>query len=135
MNDPASNSPYVIGVVGHRDWESHDLAQVRDAVARFFGEIRSRLPDMELKIMLGSDSGEIRTAAETALELGLRADAVLSMPPVEYAATGVLMHQSHVMLVLWDGQGLDRPAGTADTLISESVIRAMYQHWREAMDL
>jgi anthranilate 1,2-dioxygenase large subunit len=26
-------------------------------------------------------------------------------------------------------------AGTADTLISESVIRAMYQHWREAMDL
>jgi hypothetical protein len=25
--------------------------------------------------------------------------------------------------------------GTADTLISESVIRAMYQHWREAMDL
>jgi hypothetical protein len=25
--------------------------------------------------------------------------------------------------------------GTADTLISESVIRAMYQHWRAAMDL
>jgi anthranilate 1,2-dioxygenase large subunit len=25
--------------------------------------------------------------------------------------------------------------GTADTLISESVIRAMYLHWREAMDL
>ena len=26
-------------------------------------------------------------------------------------------------------------AGTADTLISESAIRAMYQHWREAMNL
>ena len=25
------------------------------------------------------------------------------------------------------------PAGTADTLISESAIRAMYKHWREAM--
>jgi phenylpropionate dioxygenase-like ring-hydroxylating dioxygenase large terminal subunit len=27
------------------------------------------------------------------------------------------------------------PAGTADTLISESAIRAMYKHWREAMGL
>jgi anthranilate 1,2-dioxygenase large subunit len=27
------------------------------------------------------------------------------------------------------------PAGTADTLISESAIRAMYRHWREAMAL
>ena len=27
------------------------------------------------------------------------------------------------------------PAGTADTLISESAIRAMYKHWREAMAL
>ncbi len=27
------------------------------------------------------------------------------------------------------------PAGTADTLISEAAIRAMYRHWREAMEL
>jgi phenylpropionate dioxygenase-like ring-hydroxylating dioxygenase large terminal subunit len=27
------------------------------------------------------------------------------------------------------------PAGTSDTLISESAIRAMYRHWREAMEL
>ena len=27
------------------------------------------------------------------------------------------------------------PAGTADTLISEAAIRAMYRHWRQAMDL
>jgi hypothetical protein len=27
------------------------------------------------------------------------------------------------------------PAGTSDTLISEAAIRAMYRHWREAMDL
>jgi anthranilate 1,2-dioxygenase large subunit len=25
--------------------------------------------------------------------------------------------------------------GTADTLISEAAIRAMYRHWREAMDV
>jgi anthranilate 1,2-dioxygenase large subunit len=25
--------------------------------------------------------------------------------------------------------------GTSDTLISEAAIRAMYKHWREAMDL
>jgi len=25
--------------------------------------------------------------------------------------------------------------GTADTLISEAAIRAMYKHWREAMGL
>jgi anthranilate 1,2-dioxygenase large subunit len=27
------------------------------------------------------------------------------------------------------------PAGTADTLISEAAVRAMYKHWRQAMDL
>jgi len=27
------------------------------------------------------------------------------------------------------------PVGTADTLISEAAIRAMYQHWRQQMDL
>jgi phenylpropionate dioxygenase-like ring-hydroxylating dioxygenase large terminal subunit len=27
------------------------------------------------------------------------------------------------------------PAGTSDTLISEAAIRAMYRHWREAMDI
>jgi anthranilate 1,2-dioxygenase large subunit len=26
-------------------------------------------------------------------------------------------------------------AGTSDTLISESAVRAMYRHWRQAMDL
>jgi anthranilate 1,2-dioxygenase large subunit len=29
----------------------------------------------------------------------------------------------------------DTPAGTSDTLISEAAIRAMYRHWRAAMDL
>jgi anthranilate 1,2-dioxygenase large subunit len=27
------------------------------------------------------------------------------------------------------------PAGTSDTLISEAAVRAMYKHWRVAMDL
>jgi anthranilate 1,2-dioxygenase large subunit len=29
----------------------------------------------------------------------------------------------------------DTPAGTSDTLISEAAIRAMYRHWRAAMDI
>jgi apoptosis-inducing factor 3 len=29
----------------------------------------------------------------------------------------------------------ETPAGTADTLISEAAVRAMYKHWRQAMDL
>jgi hypothetical protein len=29
----------------------------------------------------------------------------------------------------------DNAEGTSDTLISEAAIRAMYRHWREAMDL
>jgi anthranilate 1,2-dioxygenase large subunit len=29
----------------------------------------------------------------------------------------------------------DVEAGTADTLISEAAIRAMYQHWRQEMGL
>jgi hypothetical protein len=29
----------------------------------------------------------------------------------------------------------DTEAGTAETLISEAAIRAMYRHWREVMEL
>jgi anthranilate 1,2-dioxygenase large subunit len=29
----------------------------------------------------------------------------------------------------------DVETGTSDTLISEASIRAMYKHWREAMDI
>lgn len=43
------------------------------------------------------------------------------------------------MLAVPDGQHvveLDPGViGTADTLISEASIRAMYQHWRSAMEL
>jgi len=53
---------------------------------------------------------------------------------------GVDVHKQSVTAVAVDEAGRrkldpDTPAGTSDTLISEAAIRAMYRHWREAMEL
>ncbi|HEV7613949.1 MAG TPA: hypothetical protein VGO37_18865 [Steroidobacteraceae bacterium] len=83
---PPRDYPFVIGVTGHRNLDSHDLAQARGAVAPFFAAIRAYLPDTPLDIMLGMGAGADLVVAETALDLGLSVHAVLPMPLREYAA-------------------------------------------------
>jgi anthranilate 1,2-dioxygenase large subunit len=51
---------------------------------------------------------------------------------IKFVQDGMRRVPSGEHLVKLDPQ---TPAGTADTLISESAIRAMYKHWREAMAL
>ena len=83
---PSSNSPFIVGVSGHRDLDDSDLPRLRAAVGAFFHALRAELPDTELRLLTGVAEGADLLVAETARSLGVRVEAVLPMPLARYAA-------------------------------------------------
>ena len=84
--NPTGNSPFVVGVSGHRDLAPDGVAALRDGVKSFVQEIRGHLPHTELQILIGMARGADLLVAQVALELGLHVEAVLPMPLSQYAA-------------------------------------------------
>jgi len=84
--NPTGNSPFIVGVSGHRDLAVEGVAAVRDGVKSFVEEIRGHLPHTELQILIGMARGADLLVAQVALELGLHVEAVLPMPLSQYAA-------------------------------------------------
>src|SRR5207302_177717 len=65
---PASiaNSPFMVGVSGHRDLEPDELPRLREAVTGFVRQLREQLPDTELRIIVGMAQGADLLVAQTA---------------------------------------------------------------------
>ena len=82
----SGNSPFIVGVSGHRDLHPGDRARLREAVRSFVHEICRHLPDTELHVMVGMAEGADLLVAQTVLELGVRVEAVLPMPLAQYAS-------------------------------------------------
>jgi hypothetical protein len=82
----SSSTPFIVGVTGHRDLHSEDLLHLRSAVVEFVHRMKERLPDTELQFAIGMAEGADLLVAQTALELGVRVNAVLPMPLADYAA-------------------------------------------------
>ena len=80
------NSPFVVGVSGHRDLHPDTLEALRAEVTRFLEALKRHLPDTELRIMAGMAAGADLLVVRTALDLGFGVDAVLPMPLAQYAA-------------------------------------------------
>ncbi len=83
---PTGNSPFVVGVSGHRDLAPEGVAVLREAVKSFVQEIRGHLPHTDLQILTGMARGADLLVAQVALELGLHVEAVLPMSLSQYAA-------------------------------------------------
>jgi len=81
-----ANSPFMIGVSGHRDLEPCELPRLREAVTGFVRQLREQLPDTELRMIVGMAQGADLLVAQTALALGVGVEAVLPMPLEQYAA-------------------------------------------------
>ena len=82
----AGNSPFMVGVSGHRDLDPEELPRLREAVTSFVRQLKEHLPDTELRMVVGMAEGADLLVAESALELGVRVEAVLPMPLDQYAA-------------------------------------------------
>ena len=83
---PAINSPFIVGVSGHRDLAAEDLPRLRTLISAFVLSLRQMLPDTELRMIVGMAEGADLLVAQTALELGAIVEAVLPMALEHYAA-------------------------------------------------
>jgi hypothetical protein len=81
-----ANSPFMVGVSGHRDLDAEQLPELRAAVAAFVRELKESLPDTDLHLIVGMAAGADLLVAETAVELGVEVEAVLPMPLTHYAS-------------------------------------------------
>jgi hypothetical protein len=87
LTDPTSgaNSPFIIGVSGHRDLNPGDLPRLRESVMDFLRLLKEQLADTELRIIIGMAEGADLLVAQAAVDFGLEVDAVLPMPLEHYA--------------------------------------------------
>ena len=83
---PTRNSPFMLGVSGHRDLDPADLPGLREAVAEFVRQLRDFLPNTDIHLTVGMAAGADLLVAQTAIDLGLHVEAVLPMPLQQYAA-------------------------------------------------
>jgi hypothetical protein len=82
----ASDTPFIIGISGHRDLDPRNTARLTALIADFLRQIQRHLPDTEIRVVAGMAEGADLLAARAALELGLGVDATLPMTVQQYAA-------------------------------------------------
>ncbi|MGP8035503.1 MAG: hypothetical protein ACLPQ6_15345, partial [Steroidobacteraceae bacterium] len=51
------NSPFMVGVSGHRDLDPDDIPRLREAVTDFVQRLKAHLPDTELRVIVGMAEG------------------------------------------------------------------------------
>jgi len=84
--DVQGNSPFIVGVSGHRDLDPTELPRLKDAVAAFVTQLKSYLPDTEVHMVVGMAPGADLLVVETVLDLNVQVEAVLPMSLDQYAA-------------------------------------------------
>ena len=67
------------------DLDPGDVPELRNAVAAFLRELKGHLPETEIVVIVGMAAGADLLVAQTALDLGVRIEAVLPMPLEHYA--------------------------------------------------
>ncbi len=82
----SGNSPFIVGVSGHRDLDPNDVDRLHEAVSAFVLQLKKRLPDTELRIIVGMADGADLLVAQAALDQGIGVEAVLPMPLERYAS-------------------------------------------------
>ena len=124
-----TNSPFVVGVSGHRDLREEWVPRIREAVTRFLRDLCHRLPETQVHVLVGMAEGADLLVAQVALELGLRVEAVLPMPLKQYAvdfgtATFRLLEDllRHPLVSCVELSGASaRPATAAPTAIRDAL--------------
>jgi hypothetical protein len=99
-NNLIRNSPFIVGVSGHRDLDPQDIARLRGSVTDFVRELKARLPDTELRIIVGMAAGADLLVAQTAVDLGVEVEAVLPMPLAQYAGDFDAQNLAHLERLL-----------------------------------
>ena len=67
------------------DLDPGDVPELRHSVAAFLRDLQGHLPETEIVVIVGMAAGADLLVAQTALDLGVRVEAVLPMPLEHYA--------------------------------------------------
>lgn len=81
-----NNSTFLLGTSGHRDLGSAARPRIHAEVIGLLRQLRARMPDTGLCLMVGMAPGADLLVAEAALEAGAELEALLPMPLADYAA-------------------------------------------------
>ena len=106
------NSPFLIGLTGHRDLAPGQLQQLVADVVAFLHEIKQQLPDTEVRLLLDAGTEFSGALARASPSLDVRLDALHAAGdpmPVD-----TLLRRSSLLLVLWDGKPSSTPGDTAE---------------------
>ncbi len=76
--------PFVIGVTGHQDLRSGDLAVYRAQIVEFFESLQTRYPATPLRIVSALAAGADRLVAQIALDRGYELIVSLPLSPDDY---------------------------------------------------
>jgi len=76
----------IVGVTGHRMLREAELPVLRAQVRDFFGDLRSRYPELPLVLLSSLAEGSDQLAAQVALDMGVRVVAPLPVPVELYRA-------------------------------------------------
>jgi len=79
------NSPFVIGVSGHRDLDPDEAPRLNALIREFLLQLRQRLPDTNFQLLVGMAAGADLLVAQVALDVGLKVEALLPMPLAQYS--------------------------------------------------
>jgi hypothetical protein len=83
--DATGDSPFIVGLLGHRELDPACVPRLRDAVAAFIAEIRGHLPDTELRAIIGLTRGCDVRYVRGALDFASHVEVVLAAPLEECA--------------------------------------------------
>lgn len=78
------SSAFVIGVTGHRDLHPEGEAQLRRQIDEFLADLRRRLPDTPIRVLVGMAQGADLLVAQAAIHAGMQVEALLPMPLHRY---------------------------------------------------
>ena len=149
------NSPFIIGLIGHRDLDSGRIPQLLAAVGSFLREIRQHLAATEVRLMLDARDELGLTIARSALALDIAVDALIAIVPVDAGANSnlpddprvhgieaqaaesadILIRCSSLLLALWDGKSSTAPDDTADQVFRFLGVRGEHSATRMRIEL
>ncbi|MGI9557399.1 MAG: hypothetical protein ACR2N5_05610 [Solirubrobacterales bacterium] len=115
-------TPLVVGVTGHRDVRSADLAELEAEVDRFLASLQELAPTSSVAVMCGMAEGADTLVARCALARQMRVEAVLPMPLELYEDDFTDSGRAE-LLELLDHPGVDRIELDVPSALSRESVR------------
>ncbi len=122
---PPSKSPFIVGIVKHRDLEPSQIEGLVAATSGLLSDLKVHLPETELRVLMEAGDNSCAVLARAALALGLFVETLIPAYTVpddadpQWRRNDVLIRRSSLLVALWDGS----PEVSDDGGVADAVSR------------